>query len=56
MRFGKQVDRLTYVTQYWSIYRASNAYNLLKHLENAEVQILMWRDNSCSLWGKRIGI
>lgn len=44
MWFGKQVDGLTCATQYWSIYRASNAYNLWKHLENAEVQILIWRD------------
>lgn len=41
MWFEKQADRLTCATQYWSIYRAGNAYNLFKHLENAEVQILI---------------
>lgn len=44
MQFKKQVDRLTCATQYWPVYRASNAYHLLKHPENAEAQILIWRD------------
>lgn len=52
MWFEKQVDRLTSATQYWSIYRAGNAYNLFKHLENAEVQILIWRDKQLFSLGR----
>lgn len=41
MWFKKQADRLTCATQYWSIYRAGNACNLFKHLEDVKVQILI---------------